>query len=351
MDISELFSPNTLIIIVFALVLVGLKLYNDVRDIRSARRMRQLSAAYIKANNTPRISVMINLSRSAETIYPLLDHLYSHNYANLEVVIVIKHTAGKYAQKKLLSYRRKNRIRLLKLVKHAKGMTRESLIRQKTTGELVLLLSASDTLSSNFFTGAALDSLDNTAAAITPNHYAAIDTTFTSAQRAIAGIWAQILKRFTANNAIIGLQNGYIYRRNTLTNQRSMSTVRYKTTPAYQATIITSSHVMPQRIATSSNAIKRSLLVAVIVASLLVFLSTYNVTVFAQLLLLSYIFIFSAFTLDIKEYSIRERVTLILFVPFSIFIFVSLYANSALKCLITSQRRATTFLQITFDTK
>lgn len=333
MDLSPIFHPQTLIISFFALILILFKISNDIKEVRSVQRIRRLTTAFVSTHNTPHITVLIDLNRSAEAIYPLIDHLYGQDYKNLEVIIIIKHTAGKYAQTKLAAYRRTNKLKQLKLAKHTKGMTNDTFIRNKATGELIMTLSIHDRLSPNFFKNVALEALDSTATVIAPRQHIAIDTSFASAQQASTGIWASILSRLNTQHHISAhMHSGHVYRRSALINHSMQHIDHHVTIPTVQAAIITSGRNTIQK--TGKRPLAHAYLIIILVV--LMYLSNSTSTLIIQMILLSTIIAFGMAVFKIKEYSIIQKATLILFTPFCVFITIAAHLNRSSRRLLAT---------------
>lgn len=95
-------------------------------------------------------TIIITLSRRADTIMPLLDHLRAFNFTKLQVVVVIKQTAGSRAQRSLEAYRRKTGLKLT-IVNYRRGLTTATLAGRYATGDYVMQIDSIDRLSSRFF--------------------------------------------------------------------------------------------------------------------------------------------------------------------------------------------------------
>ncbi len=95
-------------------------------------------------------TVIVTLSRRADTIMPLLDHMRALNYAKLQVVVVVKQTAGSRAQRSLEAYRRRTGLKLT-IVKYRRGLTPAVLAGRYVTGDYVMQIDGTDRLSSRFF--------------------------------------------------------------------------------------------------------------------------------------------------------------------------------------------------------
>jgi|GEM_PF-1193914 len=107
-----------------------------------------LRSARQRAQQT--FSIVVPLERRAGVLYPLLEHLRAHNYPKLQVVVLVKRTAGRRAQAELEAYRRATRYPRLKLVQYTRGMTDAVIAERCATGKYILTLSVHDRLSPHF---------------------------------------------------------------------------------------------------------------------------------------------------------------------------------------------------------
>jgi hypothetical protein len=96
-------------------------------------------------------SVVVTLDRRAETLMPLLDHLRAQSYPKLQVIIIVKHTAGSKAQATLAYYKRKHGMKSWSIVRHRRGMTPTSVAQRYATGQYVLTLQPGSRVDDGFF--------------------------------------------------------------------------------------------------------------------------------------------------------------------------------------------------------
>lgn len=324
MELFASFNAQLATILLFIVGLTGIRIHSDIKEVASARHLNRLGTAFVLKNNTPRVSVIIELKRSAETIFPLLDHLYNHHYENLEVIVLIKHTAGKSAQPKLHAYRPKHQTKNLKLVKHHKGMTCETVIRRNATGDLVLPLSSNHLLSRLFFSRIALLFLDDNITVVKAQQKTRVGMSFASAHDATLSIWRSAFEKFTTQQKVRGVHLGYIYRRTAMLAQTDASIARPYT--ASHAVTITDRPYETWREIHATNAAptpSRSLIIAWSIASGgligVILLANYNYALVSQLLFVSYVILFSLFLSGSYNYSTIDKITLLLFAPLSIF--------------------------------
>lgn len=186
-------SPVVVTAAIIAFICIILQLVIDARRLSHRNALYNMVIAKAKVQNAKSFSVVIELRRSADTLFPLLDHLSSHKYAKLEIVVVIKQTAGTKAQGKLAAYRRRTGSNI-RLIRHRKGMTTDSVVRRYATGKLALRLEPDDRLSKDFFTYASLQFISPALHIALPRQLVIIDSTLTSALEATHTIWKDTIR-------------------------------------------------------------------------------------------------------------------------------------------------------------
>ncbi len=328
----EFLLPHTplavAIILLFALV-VCVRFIIDMKEVVAARRLRGQVARYVREQNIPTVSVIIELDRRAETIMPLIDHLYEHNYPGLEVVIIVKHTAGKNAQPKLACYRRKEQCKNLKIIKHTKGLTQATIVRRYTTGSLIMRLAPEDRLLKGFFADVALEFLDENITVVQPRRHSAINSTLLSAMHATLAIWhhmgATLRKRVPVKSS---LESGLVYRRQALIEATELRSV-YSLWAAIQVKPQPSWAMLGRRVQctviNSTNMYTRWAMVAGLVAviGLAILFWNQDLLLLGYIILLSFCIVYVLSMISVKGYSLPQKLSLLLFVPFS-FIFTAL---------------------------
>jgi hypothetical protein len=268
--------------------------------------------------------VVIPLARSAETILPLLDHLYGHQYAQLRVVVHIKHTAGKYAQSKLSAYRRRKQFKHLKLIKHTKGMTSNHFIRRHTTGEYVMYAAAHDIYSPNFFTAETKTLLDHTIDGLLPQQHVNITSTLLSAFQSLFAVFTHFSIHLGMSRPPATTQMGILYRRNAILDKAQhdlqlhyavSSTVTVPPVVSWQsfATSRHSTAMTPRRL--SKKVIGISIGIGTLITG--AFLINQNVMITFLLLLMCVGIASVVFISSVRERSVYDKCILLLVLPFS----------------------------------
>jgi hypothetical protein len=334
----ELFIPHTplaIVIAAFLALIVGLKILKDAKEIRSSRQTHSTIMKFVKKKNVPRFGVVIELSRTADTIMPLLDHLYDQNYKSLEIVVMVKHTAGKYAQSKLMYYRRKNQYKNLKIIKHSKGMNMTTVIRRHISSEFVMQLHSNNTLSEGFFSRVAIEFLDNGASVIVPRRHIAPGKTVLGALCAAFSVWQHIFAVFSTPNfkeskPVLGM----VYRRKSLLNDTGLNAV-YIARIAVHDVAEVSWKTMFKKVAIITSKLLRTIRVRlafvagmIVIAGLSAYIWNEDTLLFAEFIVAIYSVAYGLSLLGLKDYSLSERINLLLFAPFSLVfgILVGLYS-------------------------
>lgn len=338
-------SVPTIVIACILLLAVSLFIAIDGKAVRRSRRLfRQLIASGKHSSLRP-VSVIIELTRSANSITPLLDHLFKQKYSHLEVVIVIKHTAGKNARKELESYRRKQRVSGLRLVKHAKGLTMQQIIRRYTNGELLLQLTKDDRLSDNFFSDISLDYLLSSTGVIAPIRYLKPGKSLASGLSAHFSVWSHFIAQFnTPRHNIFPLENGIVYSR-ALLIEDELPLAKYPALRSRSASISTKavdSMSMTRYLKSASGLVMSypskwtSLLLASLVfASAIILGITHpsDFSIVAIVIIAVYVAISARTQLGLTGYSAADQVTLLLLSPFGLFFALLIYALSIVRLI------------------
>ena len=138
-------------LIIAALVLILLQFIIGTRGGIETRRIYTYLLNDARKRSRRSFTAVVMLDRRAETIYPLLDHLYAQGYEKLQILVVVKQTAGSRAMSELQQYKRQNRRKGLKVVRYQKRMDHAEAAALYGTGEYVIPLIATDRLSPRFF--------------------------------------------------------------------------------------------------------------------------------------------------------------------------------------------------------
>lgn len=140
------------VMIIVAAILIMMQLVLTARGSRETCRIHAALMADAKKRARRTFGVIIPLARRAETVFPLLDHLYAQHYDKLQIIVVVKQTAGRNAEKDLQAYRKANKVKGLKVVRYRAGQDMATL----TASQYVLEMQPTDRLTARFFEVASL---------------------------------------------------------------------------------------------------------------------------------------------------------------------------------------------------
>lgn len=347
MDIFSFIIPPTILIIclgVIIFVVLAFKLSADVREVRRSRRLYKKLIEIAKKTSRKTISVVIELNQNADRLIPLLDSLYAESYPKLEVIIVIKHTAGRTAQAKLKYYRQKNHHKKLKLVKHVKGLDASDVIKKYASGYLVVPLVVGSKLSRHFLDDVSIDSLSSSRDVMAVRIIPALSNSLTSAMVAHFGIW-RIFFASVRPKKVNKIQAGFVYRRQSIKDDKiSEGLIPYV---AHNATIVTTSKVL-----TSNNYMRQALVSIAKQASkwyvlttlalgligltaLFVLMGADDGRILVGFIFITYVITHVGLVLSIKSYSVKDRASLALLAPFAAIYGVILVVATPIKGLMS----------------
>lgn len=219
----EFFIPTTLVGIISA-VLIGIlviaRILQDMREVRRSRNLMRRLVNIGKLTSMQKFSAIVELDRRPDSIIPLLDHIYEQNYKGLQIIVVIKHTAGKNAQVYLGKYRRSNKRTNLRLVKHTAGLTVSDVVRKYATGQMIIRLDPDHRLSPNFFADLSLDFVTNQNVVIKPRLLNRPYKSIASGLKVHFTLWSQALGRHRMSLAnASSVSSGFVYKKQQLAKQ------------------------------------------------------------------------------------------------------------------------------------
>ena len=351
----ELIIPTSTFAIIVAFVIAGtvaLLIAIDAKDVRQSRILFRRLISVAKIQSRQPVTVIIELTRSATTILPLLDHLYLHDYNDLEVIIIIKHTAGKNAQSMLESYRRKNKISKLRLIKHAKGLTMQRVIDRYATSPLVMALTKDDRLSDAFFADISLDFMIYDEGAIAPRQHFTPGKTLTSGLVSHFIIWSRLISLFqTAPISLATLHPGVVYRRELLINNSPSADVirAHVSRRAAIASLTTGCADSPRKyihycvrdIVLRLRSWPLLIGTLLILVSLVMFVVMYprDSIMLIAVILVTYTALITRVQMGLKSYSAADAVSLILLAPFGLLFAVIIYLLSLVQLPVSIIRK------------
>jgi hypothetical protein len=305
----DFIPPQLVLVIVCALILFITLMLSVLRDAQAVRAAGKLNRLFIQSGKRQAqrsVSVILHLDKRAESITPLLDHLFGQGYAKLEVIIVIKQTAGKNARTQLTSYKKASQANM-RLVTYRAGFSDKDVISHYATSEFVMRLLPDMTLSKQFFTNISFDYLLTRADGIIPRSYTRLDNTI---KKAIASDKRTLIPQSSVD--LIVITPGVVYKRRSLLKFPKHPSI----VPSQAAFILDSGKLALE----GRPRVRLVWLIALVVIHAA--LATYIVTLdwSERLLLLAvYLgalaFLYISSLLNLKAYSPLEKVSLILLSP------------------------------------
>lgn len=217
MNLAELIviSPFTLVMAAILLLVVAAHYSLHLRTIRESRRLSRMLIAEAKKHVNQHFTVLVELDRKAESVLPLLEHLHAQDYAKLQVIVLVKHTAGKNASRQLASFKRRLGLKGLSVVMHKRGLTHETVLRRYAKGRFVMHLSTGMRLSPRFFINASYALLQRDTDVILPRMVIRPGLTIVSGFNALRAVWSAIIGH-SGHKQVRPLQYGQVFKLNSL---------------------------------------------------------------------------------------------------------------------------------------
>ncbi|MDB5181133.1 MAG: hypothetical protein JWO54_896 [Candidatus Saccharibacteria bacterium] len=176
-------SPVAIIIAALLAAFVVLRLVSDYRSIKQSRQLYSQLLEFGKLKSQQSFTVVIELSRKAETIFALLDTIYAQHYPSLQVIVVVKRPAGVAARTKLAAYKRQHKLTGFKVVDHEKNQTIVALAKRHSKGKVVIKLNEDMKISPHFFSDLSLDFVQPGVVAVVPDKVHQLNATVSTALR------------------------------------------------------------------------------------------------------------------------------------------------------------------------
>ena len=306
-------SLTTILIGLIILAVVCMKIFFDIKETVSSRNLYRKLVAKGRKVNQRSASVIIELNQRAETIMPLIKHLYNQKYSKLEVIVIVKQTAGAKAQSRLVSFRRKHHLKNLRIIKHKKGLTVSAVVDKYASGAFIIQLLTGDRLSKNFFSNLSLDALDLDSAVIIPRQQLRLSNNLSRALRVHINVWQNLLSRLKPSDAPRKLASGIVYQKKSLTSDRNTKITTKTSNRLYvmrQLSVPQISHPWKER---SIFLTTTSVIVGLIVLLLLADASERVILIIFLAGL--YVVTYSVFQLSLKGYSWLDKLSLVLLAP------------------------------------
>jgi hypothetical protein len=307
MDFSSFVTPTSIVALFIVVVTLLLRLFMDARDIQADAKIAQNLRNLGRKHAQQKVTVVVELGKRADSITPLLDHLFSSPYKKLEVIVLIKHTAGKNAKRQLELYRQHRQIKNLRLVSARAGISIKDVVRRYSTGKLVTTLTADQRLSKNFYTNISVDFVFSQPDVVLPRRSVRLSRTVTSALQSQIVMWMQ----FVTRSPIATTQKmlpGIIYSRKALLATPRKSLVVTRSRFGYISQPANTRHTVAQQLY-----LVLALIVAAVLSALIA--NTPEVLLLACIFMGAYLLTYIGSLSKIPHYSLLERLCLVLIAP------------------------------------
>jgi hypothetical protein len=303
---------------------VLLRLVIDIKEIVAAYRMKQAVGRYVTRQYQPTTTILIDLRRRADTIIPLLNNLATQRHKRLDVLIIMKHTAGKNARPTLEQYQAAHPELHLMIMPHQKGTSMIQYAHGTATTDVVMQMTDKQLLSDNFLTLAALPFIDHRISVVQPRSHIVTGNSLASACHAVMATWQHFFRLVrVAGQPLNTLQPGFIYRRSDLLASFSTSPL-YRPQLAIRTAATTSwrdlmSTTAPRHLAARVTLVTINIVMVALLATSALFAIHKEQSGFLFGFLIGcYVVHYGLIQLSLRGYSIRENINIIFFAPFSL---------------------------------
>jgi len=357
----EFLIPTSIAAILVAVALAIFVTLQTLIDGIATSRSRKLYRHFVEAgklHTAHTITAIITLSKKAESITPLLDHLLESGYEKLHVIVLMKHTAGKHAKTELESYRRKNKMKNLRLIQFQKGITNNDLSKRYTDGHIFIELLPESRLAPGFFETLSNEFLLTNSVAIIPKQVRSLNATLTSAFASHSAAWKSLLSFLPGRLVSVPSNTPLVAFR--VNDEHALSSVQAK--KAYTATVLLPAiDQIPTFIRSSITSIVNRLS-ARKVFGIIIIITAFIVSLFALptvedifiaigvvtgLSMLLYIFNLSR----VKGYSPSDRIALVLLTPFVFVYSIAVWIVAICMYILQTLSRHTTVATRSVSTK
>lgn len=351
----EFIIPTSIVSILVGCLLaffVILQVIIDAREARQSRRLHREMIAIAKKHNEKTISIVVELAQNAETIIPLLDHLYGFKYDKLEVIVVIEPNADKNIRLLLNRYRRTNHVKRLRIVQHSRELKLRDVLRRYSSGELVMILNSDERLSHEFFEIASTEALNKEGALVVlPRRHIRLENTVASALQAQISVMRQLIRRlFRFKMSIWPLRTGVVYNRQSIIADSEQTDtanlfVSQRLYVSDFATTRTITGYIRQSIKNAALILQswRGIISSIVIVGIVVLFSIL-LDLDEQLILIACIIGIYTFTsmmmqMRTKGYSLIDNINLVLIAPFSLVYILVIYICGFVRMLTKSLGR------------
>lgn len=222
-ELAFLLTPIGITLAVFLLVIAYIHTTTTMRALNDTKRVRDQLLQAAKQQARRSFTIVVTLTRRADTMWPLLDHLAGHGYKKLHVLVIVKPTAGSKALSTLRAYRRSMPSLKMTFVTYRKGMQPSDLVGRYATGDYILPLNADMRLSPDFFTQASYG-LVQKPTALSVRTYHQPQATLLSGFSSIDMMWQAVIRRLDSRpTSYTSLTDGIIMAKKSVVKQEVMN--------------------------------------------------------------------------------------------------------------------------------
>jgi hypothetical protein len=305
----EFIIPSSLAGIIAACLLVlfvAIQVMIDSFDINTTKRLYKQLVQIGKDHSRKSFTVVITLRKRAESIQPLLEHIYSLGYKELQVLVILKHSAGKNAQSKLMSMRRKNKWQGMRISSYKKGQSHQEVMHRYAKEGLVIELLPDSRLTPGFFDDMSYERLLNPQGTIVLKQQHQLDVSLTSAFDAHFELWTSlypfVLKHVKRNRSSTPLFATIITPARSLTGRSfAVSSIQAIAKHLSLAKIASGVVILSAIGVILSHALEQNDIITLIAIIVVAYAVTYSINMLRQ-----------------KARSITDRISLMLLSPFAL---------------------------------
>jgi len=349
-------SKLSILIACILAVFITFHIVVDIKEIIHSKKLHRNLMVIATKHSAKTISVVIQLSKSPDTIIPLINHLYGHKYPGLEVII-INNSTSKNSNKLLIKYRRDNKIKQLKIINFKKDWKIRDYLRRYGTGKLAMILTDEMRLSKDFFTNASIESISNNKAiAVLPRQHTSLNRTIVSALMANVNNFRQLFQLSKMRTSVMPLRPGLIYNRKLILSNRKTTVILLPISQQLYVSNISNvssiKNYLQQSVLDTSRTLKSrygslmSFFLAFIIILCFALLNSSEILFLAVFIIALYTLTILLMQFYFKGYSLTERTCLVLISPFNILAKIVIFFCVFVRLIILSTIKFRLFLKL-----
>lgn len=322
------------VIAIAAIILIALQFLIGMRSGAETRRVYAYLLQDARKRARRSFTVIVPLERRAETIIPLLDHLYSHGYDKIKIIVIVKRSAGSKAEQELQIYKRANRRKGLKFVQYKRGMNTAAIAKTLATSEYVITLMPSDRLSARFF-----EVTSQVLAATSPNALAVRSLvrparTFAHALWSVARLFRTVKAGFTP---LTMPSDVTIFKRTAIKNKQASPSLVYASSQFYSMNLEESRPIISWRVVFV--AIAAGVLAAALFLIMVITLGMATAQLYGLIVFIAVEVTVLLCMLQVRGYRLVDYVNILLFIPLAPLYALGYGIVRLIKSLISAVRR------------